>query len=327
MTETIVNRSPRTAVDNVSSAAPLVTIGLLVFNGERYLREALESLLRQTFQDFELLISDNASTDGTAAICAEYAKRDPRIRYVRQASNIGVFPNAEFVIRNARGRYFMIAGDDDVYAPEYISTLLRFLERDSAVGLAYSNYGFIDSEGTTRKSSLSTFMKANDTPFRNARTFLRTQMVLPTMMGLYRTEVIQKALPFPFLGPSTGGVDVVFSMRMFTHMRVESTEKSLFHYREKDRSHVVPAEWQGGRFRRRWNVVKLNLRILTRHHLPEIWRGNFGCAEKVLLSLYAAYVFVAQYTLYPTAVAVRNRLIAFRTFGVEATTRNQKYSS
>ena len=76
----------------MNSNLPRVSIGMPIYNGERYLRSALDSLLAQTFEAFEIIISDNASTDATPAICSAYAAKDPRIRYYRNERNIGVHP-------------------------------------------------------------------------------------------------------------------------------------------------------------------------------------------------------------------------------------------
>jgi glycosyltransferase involved in cell wall biosynthesis len=95
---------------------PRLTVGLPVYNGEKYLAESLEALLGQSYEDFELIISDNASTDGTADICRRYGEQDSRIRYVRQSRNIGCAPNHNFVVKEARGELFKWASDDDLYA-------------------------------------------------------------------------------------------------------------------------------------------------------------------------------------------------------------------
>jgi glycosyltransferase involved in cell wall biosynthesis len=95
---------------------PLVSVGLPVYNGERYLSRALDSILEQSLSDFELIISDNASSDTTEAICRDYARRDPRIRYVRQRENLGAPRNWNFVVHEARGRYFKWASASDYCA-------------------------------------------------------------------------------------------------------------------------------------------------------------------------------------------------------------------
>src|ERR1051325_12180076 len=86
--------------------APRLTIGLPVYSGEKYVAEPLDALLGQTFTDFELIISDNASTDRTGSICRRYEQQDPRVRYVRQPRYIGLSPNHNFVAAQARGELF-----------------------------------------------------------------------------------------------------------------------------------------------------------------------------------------------------------------------------
>ena len=86
------------------NAVPRLSIGLPVYNGEGLLAEALEALPGQSYEDFELIISDNASTDGTADMCRRYGKQDSRIRYIRQPYNIGLNRNHNFVVRQAKGR-------------------------------------------------------------------------------------------------------------------------------------------------------------------------------------------------------------------------------
>ena len=107
---------------------PKVSIGMPVYNGEAFIREALDSLLAQTFTDFELIISDNASTDGTEAICREYAAKDERIRYLRQAENRGAPANFQCVLDEAVGEYFMWAAADDWWEKTFIQTTLELHE-------------------------------------------------------------------------------------------------------------------------------------------------------------------------------------------------------
>ena len=119
---------------------PQVSIGMPVFNGEKFICEALDSLLAQTFTDFELIISDNASTDGTEAICGEYAAKDSRIRYVRQAENLGPAANFKYVLDVAVGEYFMWAAADDLWAPNFIDKCRHMLINDKYAGMAMMAY-------------------------------------------------------------------------------------------------------------------------------------------------------------------------------------------
>jgi len=108
----------------VTSKVPQVSIGLPVYNGAKFIQEALDSLLAQSFTNFELIISDNASTDESEAICQKYVARDLRIRYVRQTENLGAIANFKFVLDEAVGEYFMWAAADDVWDKQWIEELL-----------------------------------------------------------------------------------------------------------------------------------------------------------------------------------------------------------
>jgi glycosyltransferase involved in cell wall biosynthesis len=114
-------------------ASPYVSIGMPVYNGAKYIRKALDSLLTQTFDDFEIIISDNASTDSTESICQEYLQRDSRIRYIRQPENMGGAWNFRFVFEEARGTYFMWAAADDMWSPDWVERLLDNFSEDVCV--------------------------------------------------------------------------------------------------------------------------------------------------------------------------------------------------
>jgi glycosyltransferase involved in cell wall biosynthesis len=129
------------------TATPRLSIGLPVFNGERYLCEALDALLGQTFVDFELIVSDNASTDGTSSICDAYQKRDSRIRYFRQTRNIGLAPNHNFVIDQAKGELFKFAHHDDLYAVDLLQRCIDTLDSHPAAVLAYTWSAAINGAG------------------------------------------------------------------------------------------------------------------------------------------------------------------------------------
>lgn len=126
---------------------PKVSIGLAVFNGEKYIREAIDSILAQTFTDFELIISDNASTDRTEEICRDYVVRDPRVRYQRNSTNIGGANNENLTFQLSKGKYFRLAAHDDVLAPELIAKYVEVLDNEPTVVLVYSTIVKIDENG------------------------------------------------------------------------------------------------------------------------------------------------------------------------------------
>jgi len=127
--------------------APSLTIGLPVYNGENYLRQSLESLLAQTFTDWELILSDNGSKDGTEAICREFAARDGRIRYLREPVNRGATWNFNRVFRLSRSPFFRWAAHDDVCSPELLERCMAALKARPAAVLAYPRTRVIGPQG------------------------------------------------------------------------------------------------------------------------------------------------------------------------------------
>jgi glycosyltransferase involved in cell wall biosynthesis len=128
---------------------PLVSIGLPVFNGSNYIVRAVESLLGQTFADFELIITDNASTDDTEAICRRYAARDRRIRYYRNDANIGAGANFNRCFELASAKYFKWAAHDDMLAPTYLERCVAALEANPDAVLCQSLVRLIDADGNS----------------------------------------------------------------------------------------------------------------------------------------------------------------------------------
>lgn len=133
---------------SASSISPLVSVGLPVYNGEDYLVQALDSLLAQTYRNFELIISDNASTDKTAQICQDYAARDSRISFYPSEKNLGAAWNYNRVFELSKGKYFKWAAHDDLCAPNYLEKCVDLLEADPSVVLCYANTAVIDPAGT-----------------------------------------------------------------------------------------------------------------------------------------------------------------------------------
>lgn len=126
---------------------PRVSIGMPVYNGERFLPLALDSLLAQTFVDFELIISDNASTDRTAEICQAYAARDQRIRYSRNDTNIGAPRNLNRVFELATAPYFKWAAHDDLCDPDLVRRCVEVLDADPSVVVCHPRSRIIDEHG------------------------------------------------------------------------------------------------------------------------------------------------------------------------------------
>lgn len=132
-----------------ASGSPLISVGMPVFNGEPFLSGAIEAILDQTFGDFELIISDNASTDGTEKICKDFAARDSRIRYYRNAENIGAARNYKRLVDLARGEYFRWSNADDLFAPRLHELCLGALKSHPEAVLSYGGTELIDADGVS----------------------------------------------------------------------------------------------------------------------------------------------------------------------------------
>jgi len=168
---------------------PKVSIGMPVYNGEDTLQCALDSLLGQSFADFELIISDNASTDGTESICREYAERDRRIRYVRQPKNVGIAANFWFVLGEARGDYFMWAASDDTRSRDFVEVNMKFLSANPEYVASTSPNGY---EGRNLdKDSLVNFALDSDVYGRFDRFLEYCWVSHGIIFSLVRTKVLR----------------------------------------------------------------------------------------------------------------------------------------
>lgn len=131
---------------------PRLSVGLPVYNGASYLARSVEALLGQSYAGFELIISDNASTDETASICQDYARQDRRIRYFRQQRNIGLAPNHNFAVAQAAGELFKWAAGDDLYGRDLLKRCVAALDEHPEVVLAHSWTAMIDGSDTITKA-------------------------------------------------------------------------------------------------------------------------------------------------------------------------------
>jgi glycosyltransferase involved in cell wall biosynthesis len=141
---------PDTASDKECSQGgsenPRISIVIPVYNGEKYLPGAISSILAQTFRGFELIISDNASTDRTAAICREFAARDARIRYHRQSYNLGAAANFNRSFGLASSEYFKWAAHDDLLQPQYLARCMAALDAEPDAILCQSVVSIVDDQ-------------------------------------------------------------------------------------------------------------------------------------------------------------------------------------
>ena len=194
------------------SAAPLVSVGLPVYNGERYLETTLADLLGQSFEAFEVVACDNASTDATPDILADAARRDPRVRVVRNARNLGALPNANLAYRRSRAPLYVLSSYDDRHAPDFLARLVDALEAAPGAGLAYGRSTLIDADDRplafdeARRVYRSPSGEAFDYdarlerplatgPVGRYRSVLRSNDVNAPIHGLFRRSVLDRVGP------------------------------------------------------------------------------------------------------------------------------------
>lgn len=182
-------------------AIPKISIGMPVYNGEQYIKSALDSLLGQTFSDFELIISDNASTDETERICREYAGQDQRIRYLRQPTNLGAEANFQYVLDEARSEYFMWAACDDIRSQDFVELNFKFLSEHPEYVASTSPDGV---EGVSLGKQMFVDFALDGEQFeRFTRFFEHCWVSHGIFYSLMRSEVIQGCDVFsqnPFIG-------------------------------------------------------------------------------------------------------------------------------
>lgn len=178
----------------MDTRAPKVSIGLPVYNGEAFLEQALDSVLRQSFSDLELIISDNGSTDRTEEICRRYAARDPRISYHRQPENRGVSFNYRRAFELARGEYFQWLAHDDVLMPDFLQKCVAALDQDPGAVLCQSLIDLIDENGhrlTVYDSGV--YGSRPSTIFRHV--VLKAHWCTE-LLGLIRSDALRKVSPY-----------------------------------------------------------------------------------------------------------------------------------
>lgn len=171
---------------------PKVSIGLPVYNAQRYLRETLDLLLAQTYSDFELIISNNASNDETQSICHEYAQKDARIQLHHQPHNLGAALNFNFVFESSVGEYFRWNAYDDPVAPKYLESTIAVLERYPDVIMSYPKTILLDDDGEVLEHHDDMFHLDLSSPSVRFSQFFNVSAWCHPVFGLIRRAVLQK---------------------------------------------------------------------------------------------------------------------------------------
>lgn len=290
---------------------PLVTIGVPVRNGERFLSRALESHLSQTYSHFELVVSDNASSDRTAEILEAFARRDARIRVINQPEALGIFENFLSVLERARGEYFMWAAHDDQWTQEFIDALVSELELHPDAGVAMTAVELVTEDGgalrTIRFNRLDPNSSSHLQMLRSAASFEKLNYYF---YALYRTSTLRLAMASLVDVP---GFDRLFVCQLALGVRFRYVDRALhirtIHNMPSDER--LPEERFNALKRERWADVRVlyglwrtlsRSRIIPLHRKLYLPYAMWRYAQLLLIS--RASVFARRYF----SEAWRNRL-------------------
>ena len=259
---------------------PEVSIGMPVRNGARYLPQALDSILGQTFEDLELVVCDNASTDDTEAVVRQYARSDPRVRYFRSDVNRGAVPNYNRAFRLSRGRYFKWAAHDDTLEPRCLERGVAALRDDPGLVLAHSPVRAVDRRGRelrVEEAALGACASARTSERFAAVVLLPHRSV--EIFALVRSDALRRtSLQLPYHGCDRALVAELALLGRFHH-----DPEPLFNNRRHAEQYVraVPAEerasWALASAPRRVGVPTLTL---YRHYCRAIERYVPGAVER-----------------------------------------------
>jgi len=271
------------------SRTPSVSIGLPIRNGERFLAATLESILGQTFEDFELILSDNASSDSTADICVAYAKRDKRVKYNRNTTNLGLTQNFNRAFELSSGKYFRWSSADDLFAPTSIAVCLEVLSNHPEVALCYPKTILIDSDGKTIREYEDNLDLRLSRAVDRFRVTLRNIGLVNAHYGLIRADVLRRTSLFG----SYPGSDMVLLAELALYGQFWEIPQPLFFRRMHDRasSALRTASWDA--VQEFWNPATkggLNFYYWTHryHNLTSVIRAPIGVIEKIQAALILA---------------------------------------
>jgi glycosyltransferase involved in cell wall biosynthesis len=174
------------------STLPAVTIGLPVYNSERFIEQSLRSLLSQTYRDFVLVVSDNASTDSTGAICQRYARADPRVQYYRNETNIGNPRNFNRVFELTKTQYLKWSTADDYWAPTFLELAMERMVADPSLALCYPQAVLVDAEGRKLEDYDEVMHVIQDDPAERFKNVIDTIRLAHQHLGVIRTACLRR---------------------------------------------------------------------------------------------------------------------------------------
>lgn len=206
---------------------PVVSVGMPVYNGERYIADALASVLGQDYEKLEVLIFDNASGDQTQEICTRFASTDARVQYHRNEENIGAAANFTRAFERSTGKYFMVAAHDDLWHRSFISRCVEVLESNPEAAVCCTSLNQINEEGEVVALIAPNFEALERDPASRVRSLLSHPAPWFAICGLFRIETLRKCRPFQ----RVWGSDVVMLTELCMLGQIATVSEPLFSYR------------------------------------------------------------------------------------------------
>lgn len=234
-----------------------------MYNCEKFVARSIESLLAQTFGDFELVISDNASTDGGEEICRSYAARDPRIRYVRRETNIGGPGNFRYVFSLCRGEYHKWSTADDYWDPAFAARCIAVLDADPSVVLCYSKTKLIDADDALLEDYQDNLHLLDPSPRRRFNTLLSTIGLCNAHLGVIRRSAMERTR---LIGPQHAS-DVHFLAELTLFGKFFLLPEHLFFRR----FHTQSSSWNRADVERQLAYYSPHRKDLRMHVWRKVW--------------------------------------------------------
>jgi len=276
----------------------ILTIGMPVFNDILFIEQSIQSILNQSFKDFIFILSDDGATDGSAEICLEYAKQDSRIKYVKQKNNLGISKNMEYLLEQCETEFFMWAGDDDLWSPDYCEIHIANLKSNSHAIVSFGSFQLIDEDNRALGEVLD-IDYANKDKLKRVLYFIRNSNDA-FGYGLFRTQLI-RGVRFPvWKWPNKkSAYNNIYPSLCFYLLKgqyIHFNKEVLFYKREKTQkntNHLIAGSGNGIKETIAYCLRRLNLVIFT---FAQVAKINFLLAIFISPSLIWNWFFISMFS-------------------------------
>lgn len=285
------------------SKEPLISVGLPAYNGEKYIRDAIRSVLSQTYKNLELIISDDASSDATELICREFAKNDSRIIYFRQEKNLGGFLNYNFILKKSRGFFFTLIAQDDMLEENFLERTAKYLNQNTDCIVVSGDFEIIDESGSTIRVDKLEKIRGEIEWSKRVKEFFKYPLskTFFCIYGLTRTDVLREVYSkMKFPKKIFKGSEMPLLTRLAVKGEIVSLPMTLRKYRQHGLSaYNLEVKKVGSKkiIKRKFILLK-NLYEIRIDQLKVLFGSNYPISQKI-------YIFTSVYFGYAKAFLSR----------------------